>query len=95
MATFFKRVKKFFLRKTVIAVIVILIIIIFFAARSGAKAPAYQTATATVGNVIEQVSVTGTVSPVSSADLAFEKGGVVETIDVAVGDHVRLKIGES
>ena len=77
------------MRKTVIAVIIVLVIIGFFAVRSGRKAPALQYATASVGTVVERVSVTGTVLPVSTANLAFEKGGVVTKINVVVGDQVK------
>jgi len=42
---------------------------------------------------MEQVSVTGTVSPVNKADLAFEKSGAISKIYVKVGDTV--KAGDS
>lgn len=40
------------------------------------------------GTVREEVSVTGNVKPLSDADLAFERGGRVANINVAVGDRV-------
>jgi HlyD family secretion protein len=40
------------------------------------------------GNVVETVSVTGAISPLGKADLAFEKGGAVAAIYVKVGDPV-------
>lgn len=70
-----------------IVVIVIIILVIWY--RSGNKAPNFETAKAAIGNVVETVSVTGTVSPMSDANLAFEKGGVVSKIYVAVGDQVK------
>lgn len=70
------------------AVIVLIILFIVFGRRgSGSK---FETATAVIGNVIETVSVTGTVSPVDKADLSFEKGGVITRIYVKVGDQVRV-----
>ena len=41
------------------------------------------------GDVIEKVSVTGAISPLKKADLAFKKSGVVARIPVVVGDHVK------
>ncbi len=91
MTTFFKHAKKFFRRKTVIAIVIVLVIIGFFVARAAGKSgiSGIQSTAVAYGNVVEQVSVTGTVSPVSRADLAFEKGGVVSAINVAVGDQVK------
>ena len=72
---------------------IILIVVIIAAgiayAKTRPKAPNFEYTAATVGNVVEQVSVTGTVSPESSADLAFEKGGVISKIYVKVGDTVK------
>jgi HlyD family secretion protein len=91
MSKLLKHARKFFLSKTVIAIVIVLIIVGVVIARKNTNTgiAGIQTAVASVGNVVEQVSVTGTVSPINSADLAFEKGGVVETINVAVGDQVK------
>ena len=40
------------------------------------------------GNIKEVVSVTGNVKPLSDVSLAFERGGRVANINVAVGDRV-------
>ncbi len=68
-------------------IVVIIFIILIFTGKGGSVD--FQSAPATVGNVIETVSVTGTVSPVSNADLAFEKSGVISHIYVGVGQSVR------
>jgi len=73
----------------IIGVIVVLIIAGIIYEKTKPKKPNFQYATATIGNVIEQVSVTGTVSPVENASLAFEKGGVISKIFVKVGDSVK------
>ncbi len=81
--------KKYLGKKYVISAIVVLVIIVvilIMTSRGGAAT--FQSATASVGNVIETVSVTGTVSPLSSADLAFEKSGVISRIYVSVGQMV-------
>ena len=76
--------------KWVIAtVIVVAIIIAIIWARRGNAVPAFESTPAAIGDVVEQVSVTGTVSPVGKADLSFEKGGVISKIYVAVGDPVK------
>jgi len=70
-------------------VAVILIILIIWA-RSGSTAVSVETASAAIGNVIETVSVTGTISPVGKSDLSFKKGGVIASIYVKVGDSVSV-----
>jgi HlyD family secretion protein len=40
------------------------------------------------GNIQEQVSATGNIKPLSSVELAFERGGRVAGLSVAVGDRV-------
>jgi HlyD family secretion protein len=74
-------------------VIIGLIIIIIIGAISymmtRTKAATFQYAVVSMGNVVEKVSVTGTVSPVDKADLAFEKSGVISKIYVKVGDQIK------
>jgi len=59
---------------TAIAIVVIISVFVWY--RRGNTAPTFEWTAAEVGNVIETVSVTGTVSPVGKASLSFEKGGV-------------------
>lgn len=69
----------------------ILIVVIvggFFFFR-GEKKSAFETVVVTRGNVIQEVSVTGRVSPDAEVSLAFEKGGRVVTAPRDVGAHVR------
>ena len=73
----------------IISLIVIIIIAFIFYSKSKSSAQSLVYSKATVGNVIEQVSVTGTISPVDKADLAFEKSGVIASIFVKVGDNVK------
>ncbi|MDR3558037.1 MAG: efflux RND transporter periplasmic adaptor subunit [Candidatus Pacebacteria bacterium] len=73
----------------IIGIIVILIAAGIYYEKAKPKKPNFQYATAAIGNVVEQVSVTGTVSPVENANLAFEKGGVITKIFVKVGDTVK------
>jgi HlyD family secretion protein len=47
-----------------------------------------ETVMAEKGNVIQEVSVTGTVKPSQSVDLAFEKSGKIAGVNVGVGDTV-------
>ena len=85
MASF---LKKWLRNKYVIGGIVIIIALIIFVVHKSGGTSALVSAAVTRGNVIEQVSVTGQVLPVSKADLSFEKGGVVTNIYVKVGDKV-------
>ncbi|MEK7520097.1 MAG: efflux RND transporter periplasmic adaptor subunit [Patescibacteria group bacterium] len=52
------------------------------------RAPEYETITATVQAVVQEVSVTGTVTPSEAVDLAFEKSGRVASVSTRVGDKV-------
>ncbi|MDE1966715.1 MAG: efflux RND transporter periplasmic adaptor subunit, partial [Patescibacteria group bacterium] len=70
-----------------IAVIIVLIVVIS-AVRSSNQPPNFDTASAQIGTVTELVSVTGSVSPIGKADLAFEKSGVISEIYVKVGDQI-------
>ena len=79
--------------KWVIVGLVIVVIIVGYYFTHRGSAPTFQSTAAAIGNVMEQVSVTGTVSPVNKADLAFEKSGAISKIYVKVGDTV--KAGDS
>ncbi len=83
-----KRFSSFLARWYVIAGLVILAIIVLFAIFGGNGKPPFDTAKAELGDVIEKVSVSGKVSAIDKADLAFEKGGVISGIGVKVGDRV-------
>lgn len=48
----------------------------------------YEMAVVSRGDVIQEVSVTGRVVPLSSADLSFERGGKVASVFVDVGERV-------
>ncbi|HEX7651590.1 MAG TPA: efflux RND transporter periplasmic adaptor subunit [Candidatus Paceibacterota bacterium] len=52
------------------------------------RPPAYAFATAAVGAVTDDVTGTGTVSPVQNPDIAFAAGGRVTYVGVKVGDTV-------
>lgn len=82
---FLKRLKN---KYVIIGAVVVLIALVMWA-RSGSSAPTFQFAPAALGDVIETVSVTGAVSPIGKADLAFEKSGVIAKIYVQVGQSIK------
>ena len=53
-----------------------------------AKTPLYETISVERMTLTQEVSVTGTVTPVKSATLEFEKGGKIKGIYVDVGQRV-------
>ena len=83
--SFFNFIKN---KYTIIGLVVILIVLGYWYSHRTSVA-AFESASTTIGNVIEKVSVTGAISPLSKADLAFKKSGVVTTIPVKVGDKVK------
>lgn len=79
-------IKKYKIYIIVAAVIIIAVAAYFFF--PGAKTPAYESALAERGSVVQEVSVTGKVKPASSVDLAFETSGRVVWVNAKVGDQV-------
>ncbi len=83
---------KFSLSKKRIAILtaaaVCLIAVIAFASR-GKPAEAYVTDTVKKGDVTQTVEVTGDVSAVTEADLSFPQSGIIERMNVTVGDFVK------
>lgn len=79
-----------FFRKPIFIILIIAVIIIvaaiFFFSRD--KEPVYNTVTAERKSVVQEVSVTGRVKPAQSVELAFEKGGKVAGVYVAVGEAI-------
>jgi len=83
-----KKKKAFWKRPKVIVSLALLIVIsLVFALRPKAK-PAIDSVTAARTDVVQEVSVTGTVSPIAGANVAFERSGTVASVSVSVGDAV-------
>ncbi len=55
---------------------------------AGKNTPAFELTTVKKGEISQEVSITGRVKPAQSVDLAFERGGKVARINVAIGDKV-------
>lgn len=76
--------------RIIITTIVIALVVIgafTYFKRSG-QAPPYEFTVAQRGNIIQEVNVIGHVKPAESVDLAFEKGGKVSRVYVAVGERI-------
>ncbi len=93
------------MKKKIIVIASVIVIIIggYFAVKGifGEKELAYTLISVERGEVIEKVSVTGTVVPAKEIDLQFESSGKINTISVKIGDRVsagqtliRLNAGE-
>lgn len=77
-------------KRTIIIIAVVAAILIvgaYFIFRGG-SAPVYEFTVAQKGEVAQEVSVTGTVKPAQSVDLAFEKSGKVSLVKANVGDRI-------
>jgi len=82
---------KIFKKKWFYIIVLILIAItigyfLFFKNKSKTN---YELDTVKRGNLIQKVSVTGTVKPSTNVDLAFERGGKVASVNVSVGNRVK------
>lgn len=73
--------------KTIIGIVVLILVCVILGRRGGGAK--FEVATAAVSNVVETVSVTGTVSPISKADISFQKSGVIAHLYAAVGDQIK------
>ncbi len=74
---------------TITGIIIIVVLLGIIVHVRGSQSSIILSAVVSQGKVVEIVSVTGQVVPVGKADLAFEKGGVISTINVKVGNSVK------
>ena len=89
--TFFNYIKNHKFWSFIIGLIIIGLLWYFFFNDKGNVSPTFVLVER--GTIKEEVSVTGNVKPLSEVDLAFERGGRVTNINVAVGDKV--SVGEN
>jgi len=83
------KLPSFFTRSKIIIIVAVVVIGIgSFLYFNRTKTPLYETITVSPGTLTQEVSVTGSVTPVKSAALAFEKGGKIKGIYVDVGQRV-------
>lgn len=61
-----------------------------FVTTRGSGQKQYESATVERKNLLQQVSVTGTVKAITAANLGFERSGRVAKVHVAVGDSVKM-----
>jgi len=75
--------------KIIIGIILVIVLVIIGCAAFKKKEPAYQWVEAIRGDVIEEISVAGTIKPAEDVDLRFETSGTVEKIYVSKGQEVK------
>lgn len=78
--------KKILIISAILGLLLVLGIIFVLSRNNGKKV--YETITVERGDLRQEVDVTGTVSAVASADLAFETSGKVTGVSVKIGDAV-------
>ncbi len=90
MKNIFTSIGNWVKRHKIWSTIIILVIIGFiWFLTLGKKGPVLPTfVSAEIGNIQEEVSVTGNVKPLSEVDLAFERGGKIASLNVSVGTKV-------
>jgi HlyD family secretion protein len=91
MKTIYSRTRHFIkTNKWWTALIIIIVIIFVWVFFGQSKSAAIETVTAQKETLVEEVSATGNVKPLSDIDLAFEIGGRVSDIAVSVGEKVSV-----
>lgn len=75
-------------KKIILIFFVIITVIAGYRYFSAPKVPVYEFIDVKRSNIIQEVSVTGKVEPVSSVDLAFERSAKIYSASVSVGDMV-------
>ena len=83
----FRKAKK--KTKIIIGVVLIVILIIIAFVVFKKKEAAYEWTEVMRGDVIEEVSATGVVESAEEVDLRFKTSGIIEAINVKVGDEVK------
>jgi len=68
--------------------IVIVLFAILYLSFGRDKTEKYNTVTVQKHNIVEEISSTGNVKPLSDLELSFESGGQVSSVDVSVGEKV-------
>ena len=79
------------LKRPLYDILIIIVILAGWGAYSyfkGANNSSYELTAVKKGDITQEVSITGRVQPAQSVELAFERGGKVARINVAVGDKV-------
>ena len=83
---FFAIIKKY-KKSSIVAGIVLIFVVGYFAFGSGGNGND-ETVNVTRGSIVQEITVTGKTKPVDNVDLAFEKGGKVQSVSVSVGSRV-------
>lgn len=82
---------KFSKKRAIIGLIIILAVIVgFVLVKKGGRETDYEFVIANRGNIIREVSATGTVKAAQTVDLAFESSGKVGQIFIKVGDKIAV-----
>ena len=83
-------IQKFFRKRNIVILILVIAVIVgFVVVKRGKSGPQYDFVAVGRGNIAHEVSVTGSVKPAQSVDLAFEMGGKVNQVLAKVGDKVK------
>ncbi len=89
MVYFLNKIKAVLLKPIVlVGIIIAIVVLIFVFYFNRGTGPIYETVTAKIGSVSEQVSVTGHVKPAEDVKLSFEKSGRIASVNVMVGSYV-------
>lgn len=85
-----KRAKQFWIKykKWILIALVAIVLFSLFSGGGSQDAATAQTVVAKKGTLEEVVNITGRVKPAQEVDLSFERGGVVRTVNVEVGQTV-------
>jgi len=78
-------------RKSVVTISIVLVVgaaIATGVALTGSSSPDFRTTTAVLADVQQTTSLTGTIEPVTQADLSFATSGTINAVDVTLGQKI-------
>ncbi len=89
MKWFGRLIKRRWIIVTVAVVIVVIAGGVIYSQNSSSTTPQYETVAASLGNISQSISISGTIEPVTDLELNFGSTGLVNTVNVQPGQSVK------
>ena len=89
MKWFGRLIRRRWIIVTVAVVIVVIAGGVIYSQNSSSTTPQYETVAASLGNISQSISISGTIEPVTDLELNFGSTGLVNTVNVQPGQSVK------